>query len=88
MQVPFMISCQRATELTEKKLAGELTLIDRLRLLFHRSMCDACRRYGRQSQALDQLLRRKNGDISSGTKDARSVNELEDKIIDKLKDRI
>lgn len=86
MQVPFMISCRRATELTEKKLAGELTLTDNLRLLFHRSMCDACRRYGRQSQALEQILRRKNEKVSSGVKDATSGNALEDKIIDKLKD--
>jgi predicted anti-sigma-YlaC factor YlaD len=86
MQVPFMISCRKATELTEKKLAGELTWTDNLRLLLHRSMCDACRRYGRQSQALDQLLKQKNEEISTGAKDATPDNALEEKILDKLKD--
>lgn len=86
MQVPFMISCRKAAELTEKKLAGELGWTDNMRLLLHRAMCDACHRYGRQSQTLDQLLKRKTEGMPPSAKDATPDKALEDKILDKLKD--
>lgn len=82
-----MISCRKATELTEKKLAGELNWKERAQLMMHRFMCAACRRYGRQSRKIDQLLRRKTDRVSEESSNTFSAEELEKKIREKLKER-
>ena len=43
----FMISCQKAGELFEKKNAEKLTFFESLQLRMHVAMCDACRLYGK-----------------------------------------
>lgn len=52
----FMISCDRATLLIEKKISSRLTLGEKFQLRFHTMMCDACRRYEKQSAFIEQLL--------------------------------
>lgn len=51
-----MISCQKATELIEKRNFSELTVYEKLKLVFHKSMCSACASYEKQSHLLDKLL--------------------------------
>jgi len=85
-----MISCRKAAELTEKKLAGEIGRLESMQLMLHRAMCEACRRYGQQSQALDNLLRNESRQASNpGPADPPPPEErpsLEDRILDQLKD--
>jgi anti-sigma factor ChrR (cupin superfamily) len=50
------ISCEKATELIERKIDGELKWGDRLSLSFHTMMCGLCRMYEKQSQRLHRFL--------------------------------
>ena len=87
MRLPLMISCRRASELTEKKLAGELTWTANIQLLLHRAMCDACRRYGLQSEEIDLLLRHQKKETPPpAAADDSADHSLENKILDRLKD--
>ena len=54
--MPGMISCKKATELTEKKLILGLTTSDRLRLFVHLMICRSCRIYSAQSKRMDMFL--------------------------------
>lgn len=51
-----MISCKRASELTEKKSVSTLGLLDRSRLRYHSKLCKACLKYQVQSKVIDQAL--------------------------------
>lgn len=86
MRLPFMISCRKAAELTEKDLAGELGLLGRMQLKIHRQMCDACRRYGWQTKEIDELLRKHTTSYrEQSEKQVSDVpKELEERIKDKL----
>ena len=53
----MFLSCRKATELIEKKLLMGLSFKEKTQLLFHTSMCDACRKYAGQSAELDQLIK-------------------------------
>lgn len=86
MRLPFMVSCQKATELTEKELAGELKLIGRMQLSIHRLMCDACRRYGWQVKELDELLRKDSAHTDQSTAVIPETKELKKRIHNKLDD--
>lgn len=52
----LFLSCLKATELIEKKLRFKLSLSERIRLAMHKSMCDACSNYQKQSEFLDDAL--------------------------------
>jgi hypothetical protein len=52
----MMISCQRATELIDKRQAVGLSPLEHVKLRMHTAMCDMCRRYEKQSTALDGML--------------------------------
>lgn len=53
MRVLFL-SCQKATELIEKKLHFRLSFKEKLQLKIHKLMCEACQRYEKQSELLDK----------------------------------
>lgn len=55
MQLLFL-SCLKATELIEKNLRFKLSLSEKIRLAMHKSMCDACTNYEKQSKFLDDAL--------------------------------
>jgi len=44
----LMISCKKATYLLSKKEEGKLTLLDKLRLRGHLTICSWCRRFEQQ----------------------------------------
>ena len=52
------ISCKRASELTEKKLHGELSLRERFALWFHQKICPPCTKYDDQSEFIDKGIER------------------------------
>ena len=53
----LFLSCLKATELIEKKLHIKLSIKEKLRLKMHKSMCNACRRYDKQSKIMDNALK-------------------------------
>lgn len=52
----LMLSCKKASELIEKKLHFPLSSVEKVQLIIHTSMCDACRSYQSQSKELDTFL--------------------------------
>lgn len=57
----MMLSCDKATELMEKKVDFGLTLTERLKLKLHTGMCDACANYQKQTALIHQLLQKQIG---------------------------
>lgn len=50
-------SCQRATELIEKKHITELSAIESVKLKLHLGICGACTKYSRQSELIEKLAK-------------------------------
>ena len=50
----MFLSCLKATELIEKKIHFRLSFSERLQLKIHKSMCDACSKYEKQSLFLEK----------------------------------
>lgn len=57
----YLVSCETATFLIEKKLDSGLTSKQKVQLFVHEMICSVCRKYEKQSRMLDQLLRKKIG---------------------------
>lgn len=53
MHVLFL-SCLKATELIEKKIHFRLTFSEKIQLKMHKSMCDACTKYEKQSLFIEK----------------------------------
>lgn len=51
-----MLSCKKATELIEKKSLLKLSFKENLQLQLHKSMCNACTAYEKQSKIIDELF--------------------------------
>lgn len=80
----IMLSCQKATELIDKKSVAELSVKEDLQLQMHTAICDGCKTYQKQSKLIDELLV-KHLRNQSETKDNRIQNNtLKEKIISKL----
>lgn len=52
----LFLSCLRATELLEKKLHFKLSIKEKLQLKMHKSMCEACRNYQKQSILIEKAI--------------------------------
>lgn len=52
----LFLSCLKATELLEKKLYFKLSLMEKLQLQLHKSMCKACSNYQKQSILIDKAI--------------------------------
>ena len=78
-----MLSCKKATELIEKKYVLALSLKEKVQLYMHKSMCDACTAYEKQSKKIDELL---HNHIHSDPDRGEVIhnNELKKKIISEL----
>jgi len=55
MQLLFL-SCLKATEFIEKKLNHKLSFKEKIQLKVHKSMCQACSNYEKQSKLIDKVL--------------------------------
>ncbi len=80
MMNKLMLSCQTATELTEKNLREELSFVKKMQLFFHTSMCNACRQYTKQSHLIERLFKAKEKTINTPN-GKKSSKELEEKIL-------
>ena len=56
----LLLSCLKATELIEKKLHIKLSFKEKTQLTMHKSMCNACRRYGEHSIFIDEALKKRS----------------------------
>lgn len=72
----LFLSCLKATELIEKKFHFELSAKEKLQLRLHTMMCDACKKYEKQSILIEKSI------SNIDKKGAPSID------IDALKDRI
>lgn len=50
------LSCLKATELMDKYPPVKLSIREKVMLKVHKSMCDACTNYEKQSKFLNELL--------------------------------
>ena len=78
-----MLSCKKATELIEKESIFALSLKEKAQLYMHKSMCDACTAYEKQSKKIDELL---HNHIHSDPERGEVIhnNDLKEKIINEL----
>lgn len=54
----MMISCDKATQLMERRTDSGLSFTERLKLKFHTSMCDGCTNYQKQTKLINDILRK------------------------------
>lgn len=54
----FLLSCQKATELMEKRLHLKLSFWEKLQLKFHNLVCDVCALYEKQSNLIDAVMKK------------------------------
>ena len=82
-----MLSCKKATELIEKKLLVNISFKEKVQLKMHKSFCDACTAYEKQSRLIDKLLNMHNNVEKDGSENISVVEneELKKRILDKIK---
>ncbi|MBI5371981.1 MAG: hypothetical protein HZA79_08140 [Sphingobacteriales bacterium] len=82
----LMLSCKKATGLIEKKAVTRLTFKEGLQLRLHKSMCDACTAYEKQSKKIDGLLRKHLADDQTSDTGTLKNEALKEKILNRLTD--
>lgn len=72
------VSCDKASALMEEREFRALSGGERVGLWFHMRICDACKAYEKQSQAIDRLLevRMAKGEDTRAL-EARILNDLQ-----------
>ncbi len=79
----IILSCRKASELIEKKQLFKLSFREKIQLNMHTSICDACARYEKQSEQLNQMIK-EYLDQELKRKDDKENKGLKDKIIKSL----
>lgn len=81
----LMLSCLKATGLIEKKLNFSLGKREGLQLLLHKSMCQACTNYEKQSLLLDKSLKQQVRYLGEWQpKELRLSDDFKKKLLKKL----
>ncbi|HNU12996.1 MAG TPA: hypothetical protein PKI55_00970 [Chitinophagaceae bacterium] len=80
----LLLSCKKATELIEKKSLVGLSFRERVQLNIHKSVCEACTAYEKQSIKIDELMQKHIQAEGSGPDNTGSNTQLKEKIITKL----
>lgn len=75
----FVLSCKKATALIEKRSVTPLSFSESVRLRIHKSVCDACTAYEKQSRSIEALLNKQLSDPDEQT--VVSNPELKDRIL-------
>ncbi len=70
----FVLSCEKATLLMEKELQGSLSLLERMQLMIHLSICQDCTSYRLKSHFLDSCIGKSMMDFKADF----SPKEIED----------
>lgn len=82
--MPGMISCKKATELTEKRLITGLTMKDRFGLFFHLMICRSCRVYSQQSKRIDSFLKSLDEKKAYPTMNAELKNRIKQRLNEEI----
>jgi hypothetical protein len=53
----LFLSCLKATELIEKKFHIKLSFTEKIQLELHKMMCDACKKYEKQSKIIEEGIK-------------------------------
>lgn len=80
----LMLSCKKATELIEKRALVRLSFKEKVQLRMHKSMCDACTAYEKQSRKIDELLHKHIHDASPDNAAILKNEALKEKIINSI----
>ena len=70
-----MLSCQKATELMEKQLLTKLSPLEKVKLVLHTKMCDACRAYQKQTTLIQKALGKLSSHNEVASSDVYSFKE-------------
>ncbi|ARS42974.1 hypothetical protein CA265_12595 [Sphingobacteriaceae bacterium GW460-11-11-14-LB5] len=77
-------NCKQATFLTEKKIAGKITVAETLQLHVHLAGCSVCRIYQQQSMLINQaFVSFKNNDFKLDEAFKKNLTEKIEKEINK-----
>ncbi len=76
-----MLSCDKATELSSKKLDRGLNLSEILSLKLHQATCRICKQYEEEIEAIDRYVRSGPGDFH--TRPPYKLSEARKKAIQK-----
>ena len=77
----LFLSCQKATELIEKKNYMPLSNLEGLQLKMHKAMCNPCKEYQKQSDILEKCLEENHNSVQVNPGE---VDSLKNSITDKL----
>jgi hypothetical protein len=82
----IIYNCKKATFLIDKKEMGTISLREHIELRIHLIGCSFCRIYGKQSQAINKMVRELfQSAMQSGTKlDDSFKKDLQEKIEEEL----
>jgi len=78
----IFLSCQKASELIEKKIIFKLSATEGIQLNLHKILCDVCRQYEKQSLLLEKWIEQKEKETDA------NPSQVTDKEIDELKEKI
>lgn len=76
------ISCVEATTLMEKKHARSLSFKEKVKLMLHKNICEACRKY----EKFSDLVEKATAKGPRPSEDARLSEESKQRIIKSIKD--
>ncbi|WP_153631414.1 hypothetical protein [Prolixibacter sp. SD074] len=71
----LFLSCLKATELIEKKLQVRLTMREKMQLEMHKMMCDACTMYEKQSEFIEEGIKKHFNDRPAEITDTEKLKE-------------
>lgn len=80
----FLLSCKKATELIDKKSFVPLSIKEKLQLRLHKTICDACTAYEKQSLHIDGLMHKHVHHASKENATILTNESLKEKIISNL----
>ncbi len=80
----IMLPCKKVTELIEKRSLVGLSFKEKIQLHLHKTMCDACTAYQKQSKKIDELLERYIHTPDTNNSGSYQNHELKEKIINNL----
>jgi hypothetical protein len=83
----LMLSCKKAAGLIEKKLHFPLDPMEKFQLMMHKSMCEACRNYEKQSVAMDAILNKNSKIKEIDTAGIELSDEFKNQLISDLKNK-
>ena len=80
----LILSCKKAASLIDKKAEVKLSWKENMQLHMHKSMCDACTAYVKQSKLIDKALHNHMHTMKEDVITIIENKELQKQIISKL----